>query len=158
MREKREFNFSIRELKAYTKRGKLNEWVFAYLHGPGINKAMAKGLMWRKENHYHSWVGPINFPLKELSRCCGSEEGMEYPETGRKWNKRVTSMTEEIKKGWEAPVLIVNPRPWPILSIRDGNHRFEALIRTGKKKYPTIFWFESPKDRQRFIRKYKDIV
>ncbi len=35
---------------------------------------------------------------------------------------------------WEAPVIIANPRDWPVLSVRDGNHRHEALIRSGYKK------------------------
>ncbi|MDB5260547.1 MAG: hypothetical protein JWN37_778 [Candidatus Nomurabacteria bacterium] len=151
-------DFSIKELKAYTKKGRLDEWVFAFLHGPGINKNMARGLKLRKEEGYHSWVGPINFPLKELVRCCGPEEGMEYPESLKKFNKRVNAMVKEIKKGWEVPALIANPRPWPILSVRDGTHRHEALIRSGKKKYYTIFWFDTPQDRQKFMKKYKSII
>lgn len=152
------YEFSIKELKAHAKKGKIDGWVFAFLHGPGINKGMAKGLKLRKEEEYHSWVGPINFPLKDLVRCCGPEKDIEYPETLKKFNLRVNKMIKEINKGWETPVLIVNPRPWPILSIRDGNHRYEALLRSGKKKYPTIFWFDNPKDRQKFVRKYKDII
>ncbi|MDB5260139.1 MAG: ParB domain protein nuclease [Candidatus Nomurabacteria bacterium] len=151
---KKLYDFSIKEVKAYAKEGKLDDWVFEFLHGPGINKGMAKGLKLRKEKGYHSWIGPINFPLKELTRCCGPEESMEYPEPLKKFNKRANDMVKGIEKGWEVPVLIVNPQPWPILSIRDGNHRYEALIRKGKKKYPTIFWFDTLKDRQRFIRKY----
>ncbi len=110
------FNFSLKELKSYAKKGRLEEWVIAFLDGPGINKPMAKGLQLRIEEGYHSWIGPINFPLK-------------------KWNTRVDSMVQGIKKGWEVPVLVVNPRAWPTLSIRDGNHRHEALIRSGKMTF-----------------------
>ncbi len=152
------FNFSIKELKTCVKKRRLNEWVFAFLSGPGINKPMANGLKLRKEEGYHSWIGPINFPLSELTRCCGPEKEMEYSETLKKWNTRVDSMTQEIKKGWEAPVIIVNPREWPILSVRDGNHRYEALVRSGKKKYHTIFWFDSLKDRRRFRDKYSALL
>ena len=156
--ESQKLNFSIKELKSYSKEGKLAEWVFAFLDGPGINKPMADGLKLRKEEGYHSWIGPINFPLQELTRCTGPEKDAEYSESLKKWNTRVDSMAQEIKTGWEAPALIVNPRPWPTLSIRDGNHRYEALIRSGKKKYYTIFWFDTPKDRQKFFRKYKEII
>jgi hypothetical protein len=147
--------FSIKELILFAKNGKLTEWVQAFLSGPGINKPMAQGLKLRKEKQYHSWIGPVNFPLKELTRCCGPEDGQEYPESLKKFNTRVNAMVSDIAKGWEAPVLIVNPRPWPTLSIRDGNHRYEALVRSGKKKYYTIFWFDTPQDRRNFVRKYK---
>lgn len=156
--EEFKYSFSIKELKSFAKENKIDEWVFAFLNGKGGNKPMAKGLKLRKEKGYLSWLGPVNFPLKELARCCGPEADMEYGESLKKFNDRVGKMAQDLKNGWEAPVLIVNPRSWPTLSIRDGNHRYEALLVTGKKKYHTLFWFDSLSDRQKFMRKYKDFL
>ncbi len=78
-------NFSIRELKLFVKNKKLDDWIFAFLDGPGKNKQMAKGLRLRKENGYHSWIGPLNFPLDKLIRCTGPEDYMEYIEKDTKW-------------------------------------------------------------------------
>jgi hypothetical protein len=38
------FTFSTKELRMYAREAKIDEWVFAFLDGPGINKNMANGL------------------------------------------------------------------------------------------------------------------
>lgn len=148
-------NFSIQSAQSYAKSNKLHEWVYNFLHTVGKNKGMARGILRRKEEQKLLWVGPINFQLKELTRCTGPEKNLEYPQAIKNWESKVGAMIKSIKKGWEVPLLIANPRPWPTLSIRDGNHRYEALLRSGKRKYWTIFWFEDKNERAKFIRKYK---
>lgn len=158
MKEKVTHDFSLRELKLFVKNKKLDDWIFAFLDGPGKNKQMAKGLRLRKENGYHSWIGPLNFPLDKLIRCTGPEDYMEYIEKDTKWNMRVDTMVSGIQNGWEVPALIANLKPGTLISLRDGNHRHEALLRSGKKKYPTLFWFDTPSDRQKFRRKFKEFL
>jgi hypothetical protein len=148
-------NFSLKSAIASAKDNTLHEWVYSFLHTVGKNKGMAKGMLRRKEEQKLFWVGPINFPLKQLTRCTGPEKNMEYPQSIKSWENRVGAMIKSIKRGWEAPILIINPRPWPTLSIRDGNHRYEALLRSGKRKYWAIFWFENQRERSKFINKYK---
>lgn len=143
-----------KDVRRYAKQGKLHEGVFGFLQTIGKNKGMAHGILRRKSENKLFWVGPINFSLRELARCTGTEVDMEYVQTPRKWNTTVNSMVKSIKTGWKPPVLIVNPRPWPTLSIRDGNHRYAALLQSGKRKYWTLFWFESKKDQSRFVKKY----
>ena len=147
-------DFSIKEVKTFARNGNINEWVYDFLIGPGNNKGMAAGMKKREKSGSLFWIGPIFFPLKNLIRCCGPEKTMEYPQTQKSWEVRVNALKKSIQKGWEPPVLIANPRPWPILSLRDGNHRHEALKRTKKRKYWTLFWFENKKERDSFAKKY----
>lgn len=148
-------DFSIKAAKSQAKSNGLDTWAYDFLNGPGKNKEMARGMQKRRKKDKLFWLGPIFFPLKEMERCCGPEAKMEFVESQKDWEKRVGKLVVALKKGWEAPVLIVNPRPWPVLSVRDGNHRHEALKRMKKRKYWTLFWFDSEKDRVKFIRKYK---
>ena len=152
------YTFSPKEADSYAKKGELHKWVFDFLNTIGKNKEMANGILKREKDKKLFWFGPIKFPLNKLTRCTGAEKTMEYVEPLKKWENKTTKMVQSIQAGWEPPLLMVNPRPWPILSIRDGNHRYEALKRCGKRKYWIIFWFESPKARNLFIKKYKNIL
>ncbi|MFA6253820.1 MAG: hypothetical protein WC640_00985 [Candidatus Paceibacterota bacterium] len=151
-------NFSPQVARLAAKEEKTHDWACRFLDSPGGNQNMAKGMRRRFESGEVYWLGPINFPLHELTRCCGPEKGIEYPETEKIWIGKLGKLRRAIKEGEKFPVIIVNPRPWPILSIRDGNHRYEALCLEKKKKYWTLFWFDNKKDEQKFKRKYRDLV
>jgi hypothetical protein len=150
--------FPPKDAKVAAKNGQTNEWVYKFLKSAGGNKNMAHRFSGEKSEKQIYWLGPLNFPLAELKRCCGPEKDLEYPEVESKWKQRVNKLRQAIQKGEELPVLIVNPRPWPTLSIRDGNHRYGALCLENKKKYWTLFWFDDKKEEQKFKRKYKDII
>ncbi len=150
--------FSPKQAKLAAKEKRLHEWVIDFLASPGGNNGMVKGMKQRLNEKTIYWVGPLNFPLAELTRCCGPEEGLEYPEKEKKWTGRLNKLRRAIKKGEQLPAILVNPRPWPILSIRDGNHRYGALRLERKRKYWILFYFDNKKDKQRFTRKYKDLI
>jgi hypothetical protein len=50
-------------------------------------------------------------------------------------------MSKRIINGWKVPPLIATYKKSK-LSIRDGNHRFEALKKCGRRKYWTIIWYD----------------
>jgi hypothetical protein len=148
-------HLTLSEVNKAIEKGDLNSQIVNFLHTLGNNKPMAKGLLKRESEKALLWIGPMNFPLSELARCTGPEKNMEYVQSIESWERRVSAIVEKIKEGWEVPVLIINARPWPILSIRDGNHRYEALIRSGQEKYWCLFWFENKEEQELFVSKYK---
>ncbi len=151
-------SFSPETTKLAAKENRIHDWVCEFLDSPGGNQGMAHGMRRRMREGKIYWLEPLNFPLAELTRCCGPEKGLEYPEKEKKWTSRLNKLRRAIKKGEKLPVIIANPRPWPTLSIRDGNHRYGALRLERKRKYWTLFWFDSQKDKQRFIRKYRSLI
>jgi hypothetical protein len=143
------------EVHKAIKEGTLDTHIINFLNTLGSNKPMAEGLRKRKTEQKLFWVGPLHFPLKELTRCTGPEADMEFVQPLESWESRVSAIVDKIKNGSETPILIINARPWPILSIRDGNHRHEALLRSGKTEYWCLFWFESKEEQELFVNKYK---
>ncbi len=119
----------------------VEEWVHQYLNTEGNNQALSKGL--KKQKRY--WIGPIKISLSKLHRCCGYESNMEYKETLAIWNKKINSMSQKIKDGWDVPPLIATYKKGK-LSIRDGNHRYEALKKCNKRSYWTIIWYDKKID------------
>ncbi len=151
----RQTNLDLKKVRIAARKNELHLWVHDFLIAGGKNKGFAKGILQRHAEGQLHWIGPVMFPLKELVRCCGPEKNIEYPEPEKKFERRVKAMVRSLEKGWLPPVLIVNPRPWPTLTVRDGNHRHEALLRSGKKKYWQIIWFKDAKEKNLFVRKYK---
>src|SRR3989344_3503081 len=136
--------FTIDEALDYSSHGFLQEWVHGFLETEGRNPHLARIM---KDKGY--WLGIFEFPLSNLVRCCGPEENMKFHEDPKKWDETVTKMTDKLKSGWRAPPLIV----WHlngVLSVADGNHRFEAMKRNNYKKYWIIIWFEELKDFENF--------
>jgi hypothetical protein len=117
------------------------KWVHHYLNNEGNNKALSKGL--KKQKRY--WLGPIKISLSKLHRCCGYESNMEYTETISKWNRRINSIIKKIDSGWDMPPLIVTYKNKQ-LSIRDGNHRYDALKKCNKISCRVIIWYDTKKE------------
>ena len=133
--------FSPYEAIEYSKKGLIEEWVHYFLNTAGKNTGLSDGL--KKQKRY--WAGPVEINLNRLARCCGPEKNMEFPETIDNWEKKINEMRSTIRTGWIVPPLIVEYRGSE-LSIRDGNHRYDALIREKIKKYWVIIWYNSMED------------
>ena len=147
-------SFTFAAVDSAFNEGKIDKCVQGFLRNEGGNSCMADDLQLRAQGRGIYWIGPLEFPLVELTRCTGPEAQMDYVEPEESWENRVGALEEKIKSGWTTPVMIVNPRPFPSLSIRDGAHRHEALLRAGKKTHGVLFWFDSKNDLQGFVRKY----
>src|SRR4051794_35858231 len=130
----------------------LAEWVDLFLRTAGRNVPLAEGL--RRAPRW--WVGPCLFPLSALTRCTGPEPTMEYCVASAQWAIRRAGMQAALTAGWKPPPLLVEYRAETHLSIRDGNHRYAALLDSGYTVYWTIIWFNAAHDRTLFLAQYKD--
>jgi hypothetical protein len=133
--------FSPHDAIEYSKKGLVEEWVHNFLNTTGQNIELSDGL--KKQKRY--WTGPVEINLNKLKRCCGPEKNMEFHEPVVNWEKRINEMCSAIRTGWIVPPLIVEYRRNE-LSIRDGSHRYEALIREKIKKYWVIIWYNTIED------------
>ena len=139
--------FNVEEAIAFSKEGKIEEWVHLFLNSVGDNPPFSEGLKLMKRY----WLGPILMDLDKLNRCCGPEEDIKYVEPVENWERHVTKMQEAIKNGWDMPPLIINHYDG-YLEVSDGNHRHEALKREGIKKFWVILWDSDDSDN---LKKYQ---
>lgn len=139
------FEYSPEGARRAASTHQLAAWVDAFLRGPGGNLGMADGLRLAPR----SWFGPLTWPLAEVTRCCGPEVGMPYPVPRDEFEWRVTGLGQSLAGGWTAPPLLVNFSEGR-LSLNDGNHRHEALVRRGQTCAPMLFWTTGDEDRRAF--------
>ncbi|MBM7564214.1 ParB N-terminal domain-containing protein [Paenibacillus sacheonensis] len=128
-------NFTREEAEAFAREGCLEEWVHLFLKTTGNNIPFSEGLKLGKRY----WEGPVLLPLQDLDRCCGPEPEMEYVNPAESWEARVDSLMSLLQEGWAYPPLIVQAVDGR-LSVRDGNHRHEALRRLGEAACWVILW------------------
>ena len=77
--------------------------------------------------------------LDKLEPCCGPDEDMEYVLDHEQWEERIKKFQNMIRSGWDIPPLIAS-NDKGILSLRDGNHRLEAMRREEIEEYWVIIW------------------
>jgi hypothetical protein len=132
--------FTLKEAREYATSRKIEEWVIQFVSATD-NKRLAEII----QNNKGKWEGPKEFDLSELKRLVGPEEGMLFPEHKDVFESKVNKMISRIDSGWDVPPLIF----WESedgLSMMDGGHRFEALKRTGFKKYWIVIWHADVKE------------
>jgi hypothetical protein len=149
-----ELDFNVPAAQRYAREGRLEEWIHAYLNtGHWANLGLSQGL--RLQKRY--WAGPVEMELAQLIRCCGPEPEMEYRMTPEAWEERVTRIArgltpDGLTHPLDLPPLIAQYRGG-LLSLRDGNHRHEAMRRTGWRTAWALIWYDTEddwrKDRQR---------
>ena len=137
----------------YSKQGKLDEWIHTFLCGEGNNISFSHGL--KLENRYY--IGPIKMPLDFFRRCCGPEENIKYHIDKIGFENRVDAIKIKLQSGWDMPPLIINYADGRF-ELNDGNHRYEALIRSGIKEYYVIVWITKQNDYQQFVSNYSSYV
>ncbi len=126
--------FTLKEAGIYAKAGKAKEWVIQLLIHTGN-----AGFSIHIKNHPGTLEGPVKLKLSSLNRICGPEKEMKYFEEKNTFEKRVSEMVKSITDGWNIPPIIIWDKNNE-LSIADGAHRHEALIRSGLKKYWGFIW------------------
>lgn len=137
---------TLASAEQFAREGRVEEWVHAYLLSDGHNKPFSDGLK-LCPRYYH---GPVTMPLSLLTRCCGPEVGMEYPEEEEWFDKRVKALRSAIESGGDLPPLIVNYTKGA-LTLNDGNHRHEAFRRAGVEEYPVILWATEKEDYDKML-------
>jgi hypothetical protein len=132
-------DFSTRAAQQAAAQEQLEAWLYRYLQaGAWANLGLFEGL----QRQPRWWLGPLEIDLGRLSRCCGPEPGMEYPVPAEAWDARVTALAERLSQPLEMPPLIVEYDQGR-LSIRDGNHRHEAMQRKGWRTGWVVIWHNS---------------
>ncbi|HEY1074749.1 MAG TPA: ParB N-terminal domain-containing protein [Patescibacteria group bacterium] len=146
-------NFDITSLEgalAATQNNQLEEWIHAFLvDGSNPNAPLSEGLKAIPSRVYSE---PILFPLSKLTRVCGPEEGMEYTLEKEGWERKIATLVERVKSGWNPQPLLSAGTGDEAFTIRDGSHRYETLVRAGIKKYWVIFFFDNDQDKNAFMK------
>jgi hypothetical protein len=123
--------FFIQAMNAYRSNELLN-WTIHHLSADPRNNELVEHI--RKQPIVA--VELKEYPLKLLKRIEGLPEAQ--PESSDIWNQRVSTIEEAIKNNTPLGPIIVTDF-WNKLEIADGNHRHEALLKSGYKTYWTIF-------------------
>lgn len=119
----------------------IDERVDNYLLTIGNNKELA---VWLKTAKRY-WIGPLLLSLEKLQRCCGPESYMEYVISQESFDKTVQRIIGYIES-WQPMEPMICQFTWNDLSIRDWNHRHEALKRMWIDTYWGIIWTNSPEE------------
>jgi hypothetical protein len=138
--------FSLASAFAASKDDRLAIWVGEFLASRGSdNAALAAGLAQRE----HWWLGPLRVPVDDLIRLAGPEDEALVPVEPEEWEGDVESMEESIERGWEPPPLLAQFQDGRLL-LQDGNHRYEALLRSGEREAWVLVWFDDHADWERY--------
>jgi hypothetical protein len=138
--------FSLASAFAASTDDQLAIWVGEFLSSRGSdNAALAAGLAQRE----HWWLGPLRVPVDDLVRLAGPEAEALVPIEPEEWEGDVESMEESIETGWEPPPLLAQFQDGRLL-LQDGNHRYEALVRTGEPEAWVLVWFDDQSDWERY--------
>ena len=137
--------FDVLTARRYAAEGRLEEWIHKYLTtGRWANPGLSEGLKLQRR----WWNGPLVLPLECLSRCVGSEPGMEFRVDPEPWAQRTERMAQGFADPLAIPPLIAEYRDGE-LSVRDGNTRHEAIHLRGWPTCWAIIWYNNEYDYSR---------
>jgi hypothetical protein len=141
--------FTLTSTLQYAEAGRIEEWVHLFLNDEGNNVPFSEGLKLEKRYYF----GPLKFKLDMFARCCGPEPNNKYVVDGEGFEKHVSELQKRIKDGWDMPPLIVNYFNGTF-ELNDGNHRYEALKRSGIDEYFFIVWTTDKSDAINFSKEF----
>jgi len=134
--------FTVTTAIEYARSGQLETWIHAYITtGDWANFALSNGL--RQQQRW--WIGPVVVNVSDLVRVCGPEPSMKFLVEPEHWERRITELVHSITDPLTVPPLIVEYCSGTF-SIRDGNHRHEAVRRKGWQTCWVIIWHNSEAD------------
>lgn len=143
--EQRESSWTMKSALDAAAEGRLEAWIHGYLSGEGNNQAFSDGLRLTERRY----TGPLVFPLRRLERCTGPEETMRYRVDRESFERRVRGIEQALARGFDLPPLIINYSGGRF-ELNDGNHRYEALTRTGADRFGVIVWTTGNEDFTEF--------
>lgn len=133
----------------YSEENKIEEWVHLLLQHEDNNVPFSDGLKLEKRRFFT----PCLIELSHFERCCGPESHLKYVIDKTNFEKRVEGMIKSLNEGWKMPPLIINFSKGKF-ELNDGNHRFEALVRSQVKEYYVIIWTTGSEDEQLYESTY----
>lgn len=134
--------FDVASACAAARERTIAAWVDDYLRaGQWANIALADGL--RLQERW--WRGPLEYNLDLLQRCYGPEPYMEIQADEAAWESHIAGIAASLTDPYALPPLIAMYDNG-VLSVRDGNHRHEALRRRGWSRGWVLIWYNSQQD------------
>jgi hypothetical protein len=133
--------------RAAAERGELGDWVARFLRSPGSDNAVLAEAL--NEPH-RSWLGPLRLPIGHLHRLAGPPDDPVLCSLDEDdWGDDVDEMEQRVEEGWVPPPLVVTYREGDLV-LEDGNHRAEAVRRTGADEVWAVVAFDRAEERDRF--------
>ena len=130
--------FDLRSAQRAAERDEIALWVGGLLASPGSDNEILAAALAQKQ---HWWVGPVELPLDDLVRLAGPEDDALVPVDDDVWEEDVATMEESVEEGWEPPPLLAEHQDGRLL-LQDGNHRYEALSRSGAPTAWVLIYFD----------------
>jgi hypothetical protein len=140
---------SLEAARRAAARGETALWVGDFLASPGSDNAVLAAALAQRR---HWWVGPIRVALDDLVRLAGPEDDALVPIDDEEWDDDVSTMEESVEHGWEPPPLLAEHQDGRLL-LQDGNHRYEALVRSGARDAWVLVYFDDEPARDAFARR-----
>ncbi len=141
-------DYSVQTARRAADRDELGDWVAAFLASPGSDNGDLAELLAEKPRW---WIGPVELRISELYRLAGPpDDHVLCPMEDDEWGEGVEDLSQKIDDGLEPPPLVVSYRDQQLV-VEDGNHRIEALRRTGARRAWAVVNFEDPDARDRFL-------
>lgn len=149
------YQCTLTSAKQFASKGRLEDWIHAYLLSDGHNREFSDGL----KMFDRFYLGPMTMPLSLFSRCCGPEETMRWRINKEWFESHVNELQQVILSKADLPPLIVHyliedGQTEGTFELNDGNHRLEAYNRLGIKEYPVIVWITEQHEYEQFVKKY----
>ena len=141
-------DFSVDSAQRAAEQGLLSEWVSDFLASSGSDNAELAAAFAFSGAIY---LGPLQLELDRLTPMAGpNEDKVVVPVAEDDWESDVEEMEHSVEQGWDPPPLLVTHRDGQFL-LEDGNHRFEALRRSGEARGWAILAFADETKRAAFL-------
>ena len=143
--------FDLRSARRAADRDEVALWVGELLASPGSdNEILAAALALKK----HWWIGPVELPLEDLVRLAGPEDDALVPIDDDVWEDDISTMEESVEEGWEPPPLLAEHQDGRLL-LQDGNHRYEALGRSGAPTAWVLIYFDDKASYREYVSAHR---
>ncbi len=142
-----EHPYSVETARRAAERGVLGEWVAEFLASPGSDNEVLAARLSEPPRH---WLGPVRLPIDRLHRFAGPPGHPVLRATSEdEWRDDVGELAELVEHGSQLPPVVVTYRAG-VLLVEDGNHRVEALRRTGAREAWGVVGFDTAEERAGF--------
>ena len=139
--------FDLRSAQRAAARVEIALWVGDLLASPGSDNEILAAALAQKQ---HWWVGPVELPLEDLVRLAGPEDDALVPIDDDVWEEDISTMEESVEEGWEPPPLLAEHQDGRLL-LQDGNHRYEALSRSGAPTAWVLIYFDDEASYRKYV-------
>lgn len=141
--------YSVASAQEAAARDDLAAWVNDFLASSGSDNELLGAQL---AEDFPFWVGPVELPFEQLKRLAGpaDDPGVLVPVDDDYWRDDVQELSDAIDDGAEPPPVVATDQG-DHLRLEDGNHRLEALRRTGAEEAWTVVGFKSEARRDAFL-------